>query len=67
MNQTDIGYLQSKIDGLIMKVKNYREKTKQMEIIRKKEVNINRLNFKVYNIKNYIEQLMLVKDLKLRV
>lgn len=57
MKQTYIGYLETKTDELLKKIQQWRQQMKRIEERKNKQSRANRLIFKAYNLKNYIEQL----------
>lgn len=67
MKQNYLGFLQGKLTELIEKVRQFREEIKRLQVRKEKESISNRLVYKSYNIRNYLEQLMLVKELVQRV
>lgn len=67
MKKEYIGYLESKIGGLMSKVRQYRQKTKELLLKKEKLSKENRLVYKVYNIKKYLEQLRLVREVTDRI
>lgn len=67
MKQNYLGFLQGKLTELIEKVRQFREEIKRLQVRKEKESMSNRLVYKSYNIRNYLEQLMLVKELVQRV